>query len=257
MDPTDPYRDPVVYDLEYSDRGDDIDHYLAVARRVAPRGPLLELGCGNGRIALQLARAGMQVVGLDASRPMLHDFRRKLAYEPEAVRARANTVEGDFCDLENHAFGPFPLVTLPFNALHHCSGHSALERLFRGVHAKTQPHGVFALDCYLPDPALYARDAAGRYEARTFSDPRTGHEIFSWEEAYWDPEQRIHHVTYVYEHAHGRVDRIELKLHMYQRAELAELIHRCGWTILQQWGDFQGSPMTAASTKWVMELVRR
>ncbi len=42
-------------------------------RRVAigAGGPVLELGCGTGRVSLPLARAGVNLVGVDRSAPML------------------------------------------------------------------------------------------------------------------------------------------------------------------------------------------
>ena len=53
----DPYRDPVLYDLEYASQHEDVQFYTALARRL--RGPVCELGCGNGRILLPIARAGV------------------------------------------------------------------------------------------------------------------------------------------------------------------------------------------------------
>src|SRR6476659_10721242 len=54
---------------------------VAFWRRVASeaKGAVLELGCGTGRISLPLARAGVSLVGVDRSEPMLARAGRRLA----------------------------------------------------------------------------------------------------------------------------------------------------------------------------------
>ena len=67
------------YAAAYSVKEDlvDRDFYLELAREYG--GPVLELGCGTGRITLPLARQGVDVTGMDASRAMLEVLRAKLA----------------------------------------------------------------------------------------------------------------------------------------------------------------------------------
>ena len=66
----DPYHDIVdLYDLEHTDFEDDIDLLLNFAQVVGD--PILELGCGSGRVLIPLAEAGFNVTGLDNSRAML------------------------------------------------------------------------------------------------------------------------------------------------------------------------------------------
>ena len=72
--------------------------YLRMAARFG--GPVLELGCGNGRITLPLARAEHEITGLDLCEPMLDDLRSRLASEPSAVRDRVTVRRQDFLDLD-------------------------------------------------------------------------------------------------------------------------------------------------------------
>src|SRR3954469_8100244 len=68
--PEDPYAElPEVYDLEHASFADDVDLYLRLAEVVGD--PVLELGCGSGRVLLPLAEAGYRVTGIDRSAPML------------------------------------------------------------------------------------------------------------------------------------------------------------------------------------------
>ena len=64
----------------------DVDFFVSEA--VAAGGPVLELGCGTGRVLLPCARAGATMWGLDASESMLDRCRGKLASENEDVRNR-------------------------------------------------------------------------------------------------------------------------------------------------------------------------
>src|SRR5471032_1573012 len=55
----------------------DVAFWRGVAR--AARGPVLELGCGTGRVSLPLARSGVRVVGIDRSAPMLDRAKKAVA----------------------------------------------------------------------------------------------------------------------------------------------------------------------------------
>lgn len=71
-----------------------------VARQVAEHLPnqpprrVLDVGCGQGTQALNLARRGHFVTGLDSSAQLLDDFRTALAAEPANVRDRVQLVQG-------------------------------------------------------------------------------------------------------------------------------------------------------------------
>ena len=75
-----------VYDAIYEGR-DDTGLWLEIAAGAAGR-PILELGCGTGRVLLPLARAGHEVTGIDLSERMLDVCRAKLRLEPPEVRER-------------------------------------------------------------------------------------------------------------------------------------------------------------------------
>ena len=65
-----------VYDSIYSYVREDIPFYVEAAKDAG--GPVLELGCGTGRVTIPIAEAGVDVVGLDSSEAMLDAASRKL-----------------------------------------------------------------------------------------------------------------------------------------------------------------------------------
>ena len=243
----DPYADGVLYDLEYALHDEDIDWYVLHARRAV--GPVLELGCGTGRLTLPIARAGVSVVGVDRAPEMLRTLVRKLAHEAPATRDRVQTIESDYRTLEPGR--TFQTVLWPFNALHHCDGAADLTETLRRIRGWCRGGGRLVLDCYLPDIELYDRDPDDKYEPRWFVDPRSGGTLESWEQGWWDADERVHHVMYTYRHRDGREERSHLALHMYELAEVHTILAAAGWVLVQEAQDFVGTPVRAGALKWV------
>lgn len=79
LDCLDLYEDAELYDAEFAARDLDIPFFRKHARRAG--GPVLEVACGTARITLPIARDGVDMTGLDVSRPMLEQARRKAAAE--------------------------------------------------------------------------------------------------------------------------------------------------------------------------------
>jgi ubiquinone/menaquinone biosynthesis C-methylase UbiE len=100
--------------LEIQGLAHDIERYLELAQ--AHPGPVLEICCGTGRVAIPLARAGHAVTGVDISEAMLDRFRAKLEREPDETRARVRLEKQDARQLEFHG-RKFSLILLPFNSL--------------------------------------------------------------------------------------------------------------------------------------------
>lgn len=251
----DPYDDAALYDLEYADHTEDIAHYVDRARTAGGR--VLELGCGSGRLTVPIARAGVSVLGVDRAPSMLAAARRKLAAESEDVRSRVDLLAWDYQTPGLDGTEPFAAVLWPFNALHHCADAPAVTAMLTRIAGWLAPGGRLCLDCYLPDRELYDRDPEGRYEHRTFVDPRTGAGLESWEQGWWDEAARLHHVVYVYRWPDGTEHRTHLKLRMFELPELLDLFTRTGWRVTRASQDFGGTPIGPKALKWVGLLRRR
>ena len=104
------------YDRDYAGMlgGADIAFYRRLAE--AAGGPVLEMGCGTGRVLLPIARAGVVAHGMDSSEAMLQQFRASLEAEPPEVRARVALTAGDIRSRDLGA--RFPLVMAAGNVLH-------------------------------------------------------------------------------------------------------------------------------------------
>src|SRR5215472_4082187 len=96
-------------------RWQDIAFYRDAANKHG--GPVLELGCGTGRIALTIAEAGYNVTGLDISERMLERAEKRRAAMNADVRERMRFVQGDMTRFNLNA--KFQLIIIPFRPFQH------------------------------------------------------------------------------------------------------------------------------------------
>lgn len=254
MNDDNPYADPALYDLEYADHTEDVTYYQRLA--VDAEGPILELGCGTGRLTLPMARMGARVDGIDLAPEMLEGLRLKVASLEPKDQARIRFYKADFRVLPDHLESAYDLIIWPFNALHHCRSEEDVEQTLLGALNRLAPGGRIALDVYLPDRELYSRDPKQTYEHRIFEDPRSGMPLHTWEQGWWDEPTKTHHVVYTYRHRSGFSEKCHLRLRMFEHAELIALFERLGLKVVHSASDFVGSARTPTSLKWVVQLER-
>lgn len=102
------------YDLEFGAFDADVAVYRGYADYVGS--PILELGCGTGRLLVPLAQAGLEVHGLDRSPAMLARARARL--EAEGL-GHVPLHQGDMTDLRDFPEGHFRLVFSAINSFLH------------------------------------------------------------------------------------------------------------------------------------------
>ena len=154
--PPELYDYPELYDALLP-AGAHISYYLELARQ-AP-GDVLELACGTGQLTLPIAGAGVSIVGLDLSAPML-----KVAAE-HAARAKV-VVEYAQGDMRDFDLGrKFALIFIGRNSLLHMHSAEDLMAAFAAVRRHLAPGGVFAFDIFNPNVRLLARPAGQRFPA--------------------------------------------------------------------------------------------
>lgn len=165
-----PYEDPDYYDKTYRARRKDVEFYVEQALRFG--GPVLEYGIGSGRIALPLAYAGLEVFGVDHSRPMLRKLSERLATEMPEVARRIRARAGDMRTLSLDA--RFPLVIAPFNAVLHLYERKEMEAFLLRVREHLAPGGWFIFDFSVPRVEDLRVRPDRYYRAPRIRHPRTG-----------------------------------------------------------------------------------
>src|SRR5688572_24350799 len=124
-------------------------------------GPVLELGCGTGRVAIPVAKAGATVVGIDRSASMLARGRMKV--KRARVASRVKLIRGDIRHL------PFPdksfeLVMAPYGILQSLLDEKLLAATLQDVNRVLTRGGLFGLELVADLPAWeeYSRKASLR-----------------------------------------------------------------------------------------------
>lgn len=231
------------YLAPYRDR-QDVPFFVEMAQR--GEGPVLELGCGTGRVLIPTARAGIEIVGLDRSHAMLSRCREKLSHEPEAVQSRAQLVHGDIRQFElRRSFG---LVTIPFRPFQHLIAVEDQLSCLASIHRHLRDEGRLILDVYNPylprlvdDRYLVESDELPEFTMpdgrRVVRRHRTvSRDLFDQV----NEEELIYYVT----HPDGREERLVYRFQMryFFRFEMEHLLARSGFQIEAVYADYLKNP---------------
>jgi SAM-dependent methyltransferase len=149
----DPYAElPELYDLEHAGFNEDVELYLRLAEVVGD--PILELGCGTGRVLAPLAAAGHRITGIDRSRAMLDRARTTLQMHPGSLLRRVTLSEGSMTEAERAPGGPFGLVIFSLNGLMHVATMAGQRAALESARRALDPRGMLVIDVLNPTPEL-------------------------------------------------------------------------------------------------------
>ena len=123
------------------------DAAVALISELAAGGSVLELAIGTGRIALPLARLGLNVTGIDASPEMIAKLREKPGGADLPVTI------GDMAEVD--VDGTFDHVFLVFNTFFNLQSQADQLRCFRNVAKTLNSNGTFLIEAFVPDPSRY------------------------------------------------------------------------------------------------------
>jgi SAM-dependent methyltransferase len=238
------YEDPAYYTATYARRIEDVAYYVTLAERA--RGPVLEYGTGNGRIAVPIARHGIEVVGVDHSAPMLADLRTRLAGEPAEVRARVRAVRGDMRRVQLGR--RFPLVLATFNTALHLYTRDDVERFLARVREHLTPQGRFVVDLAVPSASDLARSPERPFHAPRFRHPSAG-VVRNREYFDYDPVRQVLFVSMEFEPVNdpNGLFTTPLAHRQFFPREWEALLHYNGFEVERVEGDFSGGPLTRDS----------
>jgi SAM-dependent methyltransferase len=135
---------------------DDVGFY---AERCTERtGRVLELGCGNGRILLELLARGIDAVGIDASEPMLRELQRKAT----ARSLSAPVARMDIRRLALHS--SFATILCPYSLITYVIDDRDLAATLAGIRRLLDSDGAFVVDAFVPRSPPVDREFQLDYE---------------------------------------------------------------------------------------------
>ena len=222
----------------------DVPFFVGAAKDSG--GPVLELGCGTGRILIPTARAGIKIVGLDLSESMLQVCRARLSEEAADVQSHVQLLEGDMrrFDLSR----TFKLITTPFRSFQHLITVEDQRACLACVHRHLDKDGRFILDIFNPSLEALTSDNLGEEITGEpeFTTPDGRRVIRRHKIVERDRFNQIQHVELIYDvtHPDGREERLvhSFPMRYLFRFEAEHLLARCGFEIEQVYADFDKKP---------------
>jgi SAM-dependent methyltransferase len=238
------------YDHIYRER-QDIAFWLEAAQ--GSGGPVLEIGCGTGRVLIPTARAGIEITGLDLSEHMLGLCRERLAREPHEVQVRARLVRADMREFDLGQV--YHLVTTPFRPFQHLETVEDQISCLHSIRRHLAPGGRLILDLFNQSVHVLARETTG--QAREMTGQELGdepelvlpdgrrvlrrHRIVSI-----DLYNQINHAEQIFyvTHPDGRRERLvhAFVMRYLFRYEAEHLLARCGFVLEEVYADFDKRP---------------
>ena len=216
-------------------------------------GPVLELGCGTGRVAIPIAQAGIPVVGLDNSSRMLRIARAKAAKQglgKELLRF----VHGDMRHFRLRQ--TFSLIIIPFRSflllLSVPEQRQALETIKRNL----TPGRRVIFNAFVPDLELLTGDPSVPIYEREVTDPSTGHKLLVWHQNRYDNFSQVIDARTIIERLDERGNVVNKTWRDYQlrylhRFEALHLLESCGYRVLDVYGSFDRKSLEESSEEMI------
>ena len=240
-----------MYDVVYSYVRSDIPFYVETVKRHG--GPVLELGCGTGRVTVPIAEAGVEIVGLDISKPMLDVAMANLA-ESSAQNGIASLVCGDMADF---SFGRlFNAIMVPFHGFLSLLTTEEQTRSLDCIRRHLSPGGQLIFDVFVPDLDMLVQEEDLLYHLRDVVDHKNGQRVALWNRSRYDNHEQIIEVTMIGDvlNAFGEMERRfyrDFRIRYIHRWEMHHLLTTCGFEILEVFGDFNRDVFDDSSTEMV------
>jgi len=225
-----------LYHVHHSQVGEDLPFWLQWTH--AQDGPILELGCGTGRVINYLAQAGHTIFGIDFDANMLLFLQSEL---PSSLRQQVHLVQADFTAF--HLQKAFGLIFLACNTLSTLTANAQRKALIC-VRQHLSKDGIFVVS--MPNPTLLA-SLPSKGEStleETFPHPESGEPVQVSSE--WAFAAQTVTFYWHYDHllADGRVVRSTVSSKHYRQSlqEIKRIFDQTGLTIIAMYGDYGQNP---------------
>ena len=231
----------------------DVPFWRDLALKVG--GTVLELGCGTGRIGVPLARAGVTVVGIDRSEPMLARARQRM--RRARLGGRLRLVRGDIRALPFPRPTPFGLVMAPYGMLQSLLQDADLTATLDAVAAVLPRGATFGIDLVADLPSW--QEYRGERRLSGWRRGRRAH-VTLIESVRQDRRRGLTVFEQEYVERRGpdtRSQRFDLAFRTISVPQMAERVERAGFRVTAVLGDYDGAPWDPRADVWLIVAARR
>jgi ubiquinone/menaquinone biosynthesis C-methylase UbiE len=216
------------------------------------RSPVLELGCGTGRVAVPLTRAGLRLVGIDRSQQMLTRAAARRASLAAKTKRRGllTLVRGDIRRLP-FADAQFGLIIAAYGILQSLLSDRDLRDTLRSAHRVLRPGGLLGIDL-VPDVPQW-REYTNRVQMR--GRARGGAHLTLIETVRQQPTRRRTTFVQRYVERRGRIVRehaFELTFRTLSVPEMAKRLAAAGFRMRATLGDYRGRAWDERADVWIL-----
>lgn len=218
-------------------------------------GKIVELGVGTGRIALELAKIGKNVIGIDISKEMLEICRKKI--QQFGVEDKLKVVNAD---IRNFSLkDPADLIYLPFRSIGHLVDYDSKLQMFKTVYNQLSSDGVFIFDHY-----IFGKEWAERHHGiprlMSVENSLDGGGKYIWDVYLFDFENQIMDCTIIYETVGISREVITRRYSNFKFCwiypeEIKKICSLTGFKIDKIYGEFDNSEFNSESNNqiWVLK----
>ena len=199
---------------------------------------LLDLGCGWGRHAIELARGGLRVTGLDLAAPLLAEARRRA----DGSGATVDWVRGDMRALPYE--DEFDAVISLFSSLGYFPTETDELKVLRGVHRALAPGGVFLLE------TMHRDQVAREFTERDWWEGPRGEHV--WVEREFDAVAGVSREWLRWREETGEVIEKYHEIRVRSAPEWDRLLARAGLAAAEWFGDWDLSPFTHEAERLIV-----
>jgi SAM-dependent methyltransferase len=233
-------------------RTHDVAFYAGAARKYGD--PVLELGCGTGRITMAIAEAGYRVVGLDISEKMLERAAEKRNALRREARERVHLVQGDMTQFDLKE--KFRTIIIPFRPFQHLLETEQQMGCLKCARKHLAAEGHLIVDFFQTDPErMHDIKFLNESALLEYDLPDGRHVALSERVAAFHRGQQRNDVEMIFRvtHADGRQERLVMAwtLRYFFRYEVEHLLSRCGFHVEAVYGNFDGSGLGDISPEMI------
>ena len=245
---------PEIYDQVYADINDDINFYVQEA--VLSQGPILELGCGTGRVTFPIAKLGIDILALDNSMAMMEVAQKKIT-RPSDHYPNLEFVQSD---MRNFAFDQkFNLVIIPFRGFQSLISISDQIETITTIKQHITKNGRLIFNTFVPNSESMTSAHDVLYHHRDVEDLENNRKFIIWNQSEYDQFNQLVHTRLIVDELNNKdavVNRFyrDFSLRYAFRWELYHLFVSNGFKLLNLYGNFEKSEFDASSTEMIWEF---
>ena len=233
-----PFYDTINADISYSKWADFIEKILNKECKCSPE-LMLDLGCGTGKMTLELASRGYDMTGIDISPEMLDIAREQAEKQGYDILWLSQDMR------EFELYGTVDAAVSCLDCINHLTKPSDVKKTFDLMHNYLIPDGIFVFD--INGKAKFENI----YADRSYVMEETGG-VCIWQN-YYDTKTKLcdFYITLFEECPDGRYERYddEQRERMYTLSDMKKMLEKSGFEFIGAYSDFDFSEATDNSER--------